>query len=71
MPADKLVLLRSDNGVILSKVTLALGKWLSEMAGVTSYAVESNRTPDVKASATRADDAPEHYEEEVERCRLP
>jgi hypothetical protein len=68
MPADKLVLLRSDNGVTLSKVTLPGGT--AKSAGVTSYVVESNRTPEVKAFGTRTD-ALEHYEEEVERCRLP
>jgi len=68
MPADRLVLLRSDNGVTLTKVTLPGGT--AKAAGVTSYVVESNRTPDVKAFATRTD-ALEHYEEEVERCRVP
>jgi hypothetical protein len=68
MPADILVLLRSDNGVTLSKVTLP-GTTVKS-SGVTSYVVESNRTPDVKAFATRSD-ALEHYEEEVERCRVP
>ena len=68
MPAERLVLLRSDNGVTLTKVTLPGAP--AKAAGVTSYVVESNRTPDVKAFATRTD-ALEHYEEEVERCRVP
>ena len=68
MPADKLVLLRSDNGVTLYKVTLP--SVTIQSAGVTSYVVESKRTPDVKTFATHTD-ALEYYQAEVERCRLP
>ena len=68
MPAEKLVLLSSENGVTLSKVTLPSPT--PKSTGITSYVVESHRTPDVKAFATRTD-ALEHYEEETERCRPP
>jgi hypothetical protein len=62
------VFLHSDNRVTLSKVTLPSAT--AKSAGVTSYVVESNRTRNVKAFATRTD-ALEYYEEEVQRGRAP
>ena len=47
MHADKLVLVHSDNGVTLLKVTLSGST--PKLTGVTSYVVESNRTADVKS----------------------
>jgi hypothetical protein len=67
MPPEKLVL-RSNNGVTLSKVTLPSAT--AKSTGVTSCVVESNRTPNLKTFATRTD-ALEYYKEEVGRSRVP
>ena len=67
MPPSRLVLLTSDNGVTLSKVTLVGSMPKSEV--ISSYVVESVRTPDIKTFPARSE-ALEHFEGEVERCRL-
>ena len=67
MPPTRLVILTSDNGVTLSKVTLAGCFPKSEV--ISSYVVESARTPDVKTFPARIE-ALDHFEVEVERCRV-
>jgi hypothetical protein len=67
MSEEAKILLSSDNGVTLSKVMLTHGK--ARPSSVSSYVVESPRTPRRKTFATRTD-ALDYYEEEIERCRL-
>jgi hypothetical protein len=66
MPPERLILL-SENGVVLSKVTLATATPKEEP--VSSYVVESSRAPNAMPFAKRAE-ALECFEEEVARSRL-
>ena len=65
MSPQKLVLLTSDNGVVLAKVTLAQGSPAGEP--ISTYVVEIGRTKETKAFEKRTD-ALECFEIEVERA---
>jgi len=67
MQPDKTILLTSNNGVTLWRVTPPRQK--SRKPSAASYVVESNRTPKAKTMTT-CTDALEYYEDEVDRCRL-
>ena len=67
MQPDKTILVTSTNGVTLWRVTPPRNK--GRKACLSSYIVESNRTPNAK-TITTCTDALDYCEDEVERCRL-
>ena len=68
MPPERLILLTSDNGVVLSKVTLSPTAPKAEP--ISSYVVETPRAPHMMTFAKRTE-ALECFEQEVERSSLP
>ena len=64
MPPQRLVLLASDNGVVLSKVTLA--EVSPKEKPISTYVVEIARTQESRTFEKRTD-ALECFEQEAER----